>query len=133
MILPDSSAWIEGFRGTGSPAHQALDRLLRARAEIVVTEPVIFEVFAGVRTRKELDLARARLLAFPVVGVGGLATYERAAALYRRCRAAGEEIRSGMDCVIAAVAIREGASLLHQDRDFDVIAKHAPLAIEPVG
>jgi predicted nucleic acid-binding protein len=32
---------------------------------------------------------------------------------------------------IAAVAIRSGASLLHADVDFDVIARHTPLRLEP--
>jgi predicted nucleic acid-binding protein len=34
--------------------------------------------------------------------------------------------------VIAAVAIREGARILHQDRDFDAIARHTELKIQPV-
>ncbi|MGZ5294241.1 MAG: PIN domain-containing protein [Actinomycetota bacterium] len=38
-----------------------------------------------------------------------------------------------MDCLIAAVAIREGATVLHADRDFDVIARHTDLRIEPLG
>ncbi len=38
-----------------------------------------------------------------------------------------------MDCLIAAVAIREGASVLHRDRDFDVIARHTELQIHAVG
>lgn len=45
---------------------------------------------------------------------------------------AGEPVRSGMDCLIAAVAIRDDATLLHADRDFDVIARHTELRIEPV-
>jgi predicted nucleic acid-binding protein len=31
--------------------------------------------------------------------------------------------------LIAAVAIRTGAQLLHQDSDFDAIALHAPLGM----
>ena len=38
-----------------------------------------------------------------------------------------------MDCLIAAVAIRESASVLHNDRDFDVIAQHTELQIHPLG
>jgi predicted nucleic acid-binding protein len=34
--------------------------------------------------------------------------------------------------LIAAVAIREGASILHADRDFDAMARHAGLRVEPV-
>lgn len=66
-------------------------------------------------------------------GVGGLDTYERAAAIERACLRAGEPIRSGMDCLIAAVAIVNDATLLHSDRDFDAIARHTELRLEPVG
>jgi predicted nucleic acid-binding protein len=34
--------------------------------------------------------------------------------------------------VIATVAIRTGATLLHGDADFDAIARHAPLVVTPI-
>lgn len=34
-----------------------------------------------------------------------------------------------IDYVIAAVAIREHAEVLHHDRDFDAIARHTPLQL----
>ncbi len=55
--------------------------------------------------------------------------YEEAAALYRRCRAGGETIRNLLDCLIAAVAIRNNAPVLHRDRDFDALARHTELQI----
>ena len=132
MIIADSSAWIEGFRGTGSPVHLALHRALQDRQRIAITEPVVMELLAGASTIHELRATRARLLALPMLRVEGLDTYEGAAAVWRACRAAGEQVRNTIDCLIAAVAIREGASVLHGDRDFDVIARHTPLRIEPV-
>ncbi len=133
MILPDSSAWIEEMRGTLSPVHLALRRLLEGQAEIAVTEPVLMELLAGARSNREVSTTRRRLLAFPVLRVQDLVTYERAAAVWRSCRSAGEPIRDTLDCLIAAVAIREDASVLHADRDFDAIARHTNLRIEPVG
>lgn len=133
MILPDSSAWVEEFRRTGSAAHLALRRLLASNAPIVVTEPVVMELLAGTRSDRQYRAIRRRLLRFPMVRVEGLATYERAAAVWRACRAGGEPVRTTMDCLIAAVAIREGATVLHQDRDFDVIARHTELQVEQVG
>jgi predicted nucleic acid-binding protein len=41
-------------------------------------------------------------------------------------------VRKPIDCLIAAVAIRERASLLHNDRDYDVLARHSKLKIERV-
>jgi predicted nucleic acid-binding protein len=132
MILPDSSAWIEGFRGTGSAVDLGLTRLLADGRDIAVTEPVIMELLAGARTATELRATRSRLLAFPMLRVEDLVTYERASAVWRACRLAGEPVRNTIDCLIAAVAIREDASVLHADRDFDVIARHTDLRIEPL-
>jgi predicted nucleic acid-binding protein len=133
LILPDSSAWVEEFRSTGSQVDRTLERLLEADAEIAVTEPVIMELLAGARSKRELSATRRRMLAFPLLRVEDLVTYERASAVWRACRKAGEPVRNTLDCLIAAVAIREGATVLHADRDFDVIARHTPLRIESVG
>jgi predicted nucleic acid-binding protein len=85
------------------------------------------------RTNIEIDdeLSRlGRLLGrFELLPVQGLADYEAAAGLYRRCRRAGETVRKLTDCLIAVVAMRAGAPLLHRDQDFDVIARHAPLRV----
>ncbi len=132
MILPDSSAWVEEFRGTGSQVDLALERLLETDAEIAVTEPVIMELLAGARSKRELSATRRRMLAFPLLRVEDLVTYERASAVWRACRRAGEPVRDTFDCLIAAVAIREGASVLHADRDFDAIARYTDLRIHPV-
>ncbi len=51
--------------------------------------------------------------------------FDVAAGLYRATRAAGLPVRSMMDCLIAAVAVRIGAIVVHQDRDFDVLASVA--------
>lgn len=132
MIIPDSSAWIEEFRRTGSETHLALAHSLRTSGEVAVTEPVIMELLAGTRSKRELRAIRGRLLSFPMLRVKGLVTYERASAVWRACRDAGEPVRNSIDCLIAAVAIREGARILHADRDFDVIARHTELRIERV-
>ncbi len=55
--------------------------------------------------------------------------YEEGAALYRHCRRRGETVRNLMDCLIAAVAIRNGTPVLHADADFDVLARHTELQI----
>ena len=55
--------------------------------------------------------------------------YEDAAAIYRSCRIRGETVRRMIDCLTAAVAIREGVPVLHADHDFDVIARHTTLQL----
>lgn len=52
---------------------------------------------------------------------------------YRRCRARGETVRKLVDCLIAAVAIRNGLPLLHRDADFDALSRHTNLkTVSPV-
>jgi predicted nucleic acid-binding protein len=58
--------------------------------------------------------------------------YDAAALLYRQCRRQGETVRKLIDCLIAAVAIRAGIAVLHNDRDFDVLARHTELQVAPV-
>lgn len=133
MILVDTSAWIEFLRKSGHPAHIALKRLLQQRAPIATTEVVIMEVLAGARTDADHARLRALLLGLPRLRTRGLPDFEGAADLYRRCRRKGNTVRTLIDCLIAAVAIRERASLLHNDRDYDVLARHSKLRIERPG
>ena len=128
LIVVDSSAWIEYQRATGSLVHRALRRLLLERARIAVTEVIVMEVLAGtIRPREAIAIG-----GFEVLPLRGLADFEHAAALYRTCRAAGDAIRELTDCLIAVPTIRAGATLLHADRDFDVLARHTPLRLEPL-
>ena len=61
------------------------------------------------------------------------ADYELGAAHYRRCRQRGETVRKLVDCLIASVAIRADAALLHSDADFDTLARNTDLRIDRVG
>ena len=49
--------------------------------------------------------------------------------LYRHYHAEGAKVRRLPECVIAIVAMRRGASLLHADSDFDAIARCSSLEI----
>ena len=132
VIVPDSSAWIDYLRATGSPWDVAITTLLQANARVVVTEVVAAEVLAGARSSENLEALRRQLFAFPVLRLEGLAGFEAAAAISRACRAGGETVRSLLDCLIAVPVIRIGGSILHKDRDFEVIARYTPLRVYPV-
>jgi predicted nucleic acid-binding protein len=129
VILADTSAWVEYLRATGSPAHLRLRELVAGEGELATTEVVTMELLAGAATQDEVVRLRRLLLRCQLLPVEGLADYEAAAELYRRCRAGGETVRSLTECLIAVVAIRHGAALLHRDLDFDVLARHTPLRV----
>jgi predicted nucleic acid-binding protein len=131
MILVDSSAWIELLRGTGHAVHRTLKHHLDTGTPLATTEVVVMELVAGARTDRDRDRLRQRLLALPLLRLRGMPDFERAAELYRRCRGRGETVRKLIDCLIAAVAIRERATVLHNDRDFEVLTRHTRLRAEP--
>lgn len=124
MTLVDTSAWVEYLRGTESGAHRSVRRLLEEGAPVHTTDVVVMEVLAGARDDQHEQRLRRLLSRCDHLPVEGLASYEAAAALYRTCRSAGETVRALTDCLIAAVALRDGATVLHHDRDFDVLARH---------
>jgi predicted nucleic acid-binding protein len=125
MIMVDTSAWIEFLRDTGSIVCNTVDDLLGA--DLAICNAIAMEVLAGARNEQHLAqlrglLARATLV--PIIAED----YDQAAALYRICRRNGETVRKLVDCLIAAVAIRSNATLLHADADFAALARHTSLA-----
>ena len=126
MILADTSAWVEYLRGSGNAVHTRM-RAALIDAEIAVCDAIRMEVLAGARREQHLRDLR-RLLARAVTLETLPSDYDAAAAsIYRSCRRHGETPRSLIDCLIAAIAIRGGATVLHADRDFSVIARHSTL------
>jgi predicted nucleic acid-binding protein len=130
VIVVDTSAWIESLRATESAVDLRLRELIETDAELAITEIVVAEVLAGVAAHA-LRAMRGRLLAFPVLPLLGLADFEAAADLYRACRDRGETLRHISDCLVAVPALRAGASVLAADPDFEAIARHSRLALEP--
>ena len=127
MILVDTSAWVEFLRDTGSETCDRVEALLENG--IATCDVVRMEVLAGARDEHHLRRLRgllARAVSIPMTPED----YELAATLYRRCRRRGETVRKLIDCLIASVAIRAGADLLHSDADFDVLACHTELRID---
>ena len=125
MTLVDTSAWVEFLRSTGSDTHRAVRRLLEDDEPVHTTDVVVMEVLAGARDDDHHQQLRRLLARCEHLPVEGLASYEVAAALYRVCRQAGETVRALTDCLIGAVALRSSVPVLHDDRDFDVLARHA--------
>jgi predicted nucleic acid-binding protein len=123
VILADTSAWVEYDRATSSAVDLRLTALIAAGGPVAVTEPVIMEVLAGARSdQRESDLRRL-LMRFELLPFDVVADFEGAAHLYRQCRRAGVTPRGMVDCMIAAVALRRGATLLSHDAGMDRLAE----------
>lgn len=121
MYLVDTSAWIEVFR---KGSRITVDDLVEDRDAIVTCLPVIQEVLQGFDDERAFQIARTAMRALPCVEAPlTMALTERAVDIYRRTRRIGLTVRSSVDCLIAACAVRHHLTVVHHDRDFAAIAK----------
>lgn len=74
------------------------------------------------------------MLAFPIVESPlEESLFLEVADLYRSARRSGITIRSSVDCLIAACALRHDLPVLHNDRDYGLLAKISPLKVRLIG
>lgn len=133
MIVVDTSAWIDYFAGRSDLAHVATLRALIGRdAHIGLTDVILTEVLQGLRDDETVRRVDDRLSVLDVARLERLDDFRRAAALYRAARRRGLTIRSTVDCLIASVCIGGSHEILHNDRDFDHLARISDLRVHPV-
>lgn len=130
-VLVDTSAWVEYLRGTGSPYNSWVRDAIRAETPLGWTQPILYELTAGAGSSRRVEELRALLLRGPMIAVEGLQDWEDAAQLYRSARSRGLTVRSSIDCLIAAVALRTDSPVLALDRDFEALAQVCDLVLEP--
>lgn len=127
MYLVDTSAWIEYTRPRPRRIGLLLRDLLEADSAVFVAGIVVQELLQG--ARDELDCGRLQKWLKPqrrVAPRDGFATFAEAGQLYARCRWRGLTPRSSNDCLIAQLAIEHDLVLVHNDSDFEKIAKVEP-------
>ncbi len=126
LVLVDTSAWIEFFRKdqTGSVTAIEVERLL-SEDLLVTTEPVLFELAAGAKSKKSLGQLREMFSSFHEAKVNDhvwLQATENVFAL----RSKGYTIPLA-DHLLAAASMLFGIPLLHLDKHFEQIASVVPL------
>ena len=126
-MVVDTSVWIDYFNC--NPSWQAE----RLRSAIADNEPihlpgiVITEILLGLSNNKEAERVAELLTAFEQPQELTLDDYKQAAEIYSPCRSKGKTIRSTIDCLIAALCLRDNHELLSKDRDFQAIEHCFPL------
>jgi hypothetical protein len=130
VIVADTSAWVDRVRRRPTRAAARLEELWsRPDEELVTTDAIALELLAGARSESDRRAVEQMIAAFPRIDTTP-ADFDEAAAIYRACRHQGATPRGLLDCLIAAVAMRIDAAVLHNDRDFDTIAQHVELRID---
>jgi predicted nucleic acid-binding protein len=122
VILVDTSAWVEYDRATASPVERRLTDLIASDGPVAVTEPIIMEVVAGARSDARAADLRGLLLRFELLRFDAAIDFDAATRIDRACRRVGVTPRGMVDCMIASVAHRHGASLLALDVDLTRVA-----------
>ena len=128
--LVDTSAWIRHFsRKDGFDLRSYCEPEDR-----ILCLPIYQEILQGIRDESTFRtvnsfLDAARFVEDPLERV----VFREAAGLYRLARRQGVTIRSVVDCLIAACAIRNDIAVLHSDRDFSQLSKISTLRETNVG
>lgn len=127
-VIVDTPVWSEFFRRNrpNERASQALQSLIEA-GEATLLGPIRQEILSGIRDAKQFAKLSSALRAFPDPALE-IEDYERAAAFFNQCRAAGVQ-GSNTDFLICAVAHRLSAEILTLDNDFEQFAKILPVQL----
>jgi hypothetical protein len=121
--------WVEVFR---RPSRVVLPGIVELD-EVVTCLPIVQEVLQGFQDERAFRIAREAMHSLPIVESPlRVDVFEEAVRLYRAARRAGHTVRSGVDCLVAACALRNGLTILHHDRDFDTLAAVSTLRARTV-
>lgn len=124
MILVDTSVLIGFFKGHKDKKTQLFDEILSRDIPFGLSPYTFQEVLQGARNEKEYKLLRDYLATQIIYFLPEeTATYEKAARLYFDLRRKGITPRSTIDILIALTAMTRQLMLLHNDRDFDLMAE----------
>ena len=129
MIIVDTSVWIEFLEGGNHWTKERLKKKIADRESVAYTEFILLEILTGLKRREDRDRVEKNFQ-INVLLSGKRSTTMLAAEIYQEMRRKGKTIRSIVDCLISAVAIETGATILHKDRDFEYIAEFYPVVTE---
>lgn len=125
VVLVDTSVWIHWLKTR--PNKLLTDSQL---SRTVVCPPIVQEILQGLRISKESRAFRECFMELPCLCKEvDLSLFVEAADLYAITRAKGHTVRSSVDCLIAAIAIREKVPVMHRDRDYDAISRVSALEV----
>lgn len=129
MIIVDTSVWIEFLEGGNHWTKERLKKKIADRESVAYTEFILLEILTGLKRREDREKVEKNFQTNLLLS-GKRSTTMLAAEIYQEMRRKGKTIRSIVDCLISAVAIETGATILHKDRDFEYIAEYFPVVTE---
>jgi predicted nucleic acid-binding protein len=130
VILVDSSVLIDYLEGRDNPSVARFMEVLDHEIPYGISPFTLLEVLQGAATAKDFGTLRDYLASQTLYDLTrGPDSYIAASKLYFDLRGKGLTVSSSVDCLIAQTAIEHNLHLLHNDADYDRIAKVSPLKI----
>jgi predicted nucleic acid-binding protein len=133
LSLLDTSVWsrLRDGRILGAQARGLAARI--ERGELATCEPLILEMRYSTRGAKDFGLLAEELEALPLLTLDGTAVQRAldAQAQLAADRRVSHRVKP-IDLLVAGVADRHGAAVLHYDSDYDLIAEHTDLSFKSV-
>jgi predicted nucleic acid-binding protein len=126
MVLVDSTVWIDLLRKRQTPAVARLRKLLEL-GEAAAAPVIAQEVLQGASNAETFAALRHYFAGLPLLGRDhAVELHVAAAELYAHARWQAVTPRSPHDCLIAVTAMLADTPLLHDDRDFELLAGVEP-------
>jgi predicted nucleic acid-binding protein len=128
VILADTSIWIDYFRGIKSAGTDRLNDLLD-EDRVATGDLIIVELMQGFKTPHHAAAAKRIISRLHYFDLAGEDIAFKAAANYRYLRQKGITVRKTIDIIIGTFCIENNVTLIHNDRDFDPMAKYLGLLV----
>ena len=127
MVLIDTSVMINYLRNVETPMTKVVEEMCGMDLRIGFSAYTYMELLCGAKDSREFENMRKSLLQYPIYYLEETeASYSTVAHMYFELRRNGITPRSMTDLMIAATAMQYDLYLLHEDRDFDLLAPFFP-------
>ncbi len=124
----DTSVWVSYLRQIENQQTLLINTFID-KNEIITVPIILQEVLQGIKEDTIYNSIKESFLSFKVVEYSNVEAAINAALLYKFLRKKGATIRKPNDCLIAWICIDNNFQLIHNDKDFDNIAKYTSLKI----
>ena len=122
-ILVDTSTMIDWLKNTENPKTELFDKVLDNAVPFGISTLTYHEILQGARDANEYNKLKAYLETQTIYYMPhDLDFHNKASSMYITLRSRGKTIRNTIDIIVAMTAIYYKLKLLHNDRDFDIIA-----------
>ncbi len=126
MVIIDTSAWIEYLKDGIPLVVKKVDQCLEQDL-VGIGDLVYCEIMQGIRSSRERSKVSSLLLSLPQFNMVGFSIAEKSAANYRLLRSKGVTVRKTIDVLIGTFCAEQGFQIVHNNSDFDLMAKHIGL------